>query len=236
MRFGDYLKLQYGLLLRLFGKSAAAAPSSQPVVERFHQLYYDQGIVGGTWSDTRWFGCRVLKCPLDLWVYQEILFELKPDLVIETGTCEGGSAFYMASVCDYLRHGEIITIDIESRAGRPQHPRVQYWLGSSTAPDIVERVRTAARGKKVLVILDSDHSERHVSDELAIYSELVTPGSYVIVEDTNLNGHPANPEHGPGPMEAVDAFLRRNPQFQIDAAREKFFMTFNPRGYLRRLN
>ena len=65
-------------------------------------------------------------------------------------------------------------------------------------------------------------------DELRAYSPLVSPGSYLIVEDTNVNGHPALPEHGPGPMEAVEEFL------EVDVAREKFFLTFNPRGFLRR--
>jgi cephalosporin hydroxylase len=234
MKLTEYLVLQYGLLLRLFGKEARE-PKQAGVVEQFHKLYYYDGSTGGTWFNTKWFGCRVLKCPLDLWVYQEIICETRPDLIIETGTCEGGSAFYMAIVCEYLNQGEIVSIDIQAKPGRPQHKRIQYWTGSSTAPDIVEKVRQLARGRNVLVILDSDHSAKHVADELAAYSELVPKGGYLIVEDTNLNGHPANPEHGPGPMEAVDEFLRRNPAFQIDAAREKFFMTFNPRGYLKRV-
>ena len=87
---------------------------------------------------------------------------------------------------------------------------------------------------EVLIILDSDHSRDHVLDELRIYNRWVSPGSYLIVEDTNVNGHPAMPEHGPGPMEALEAFLAENDEFEIDAAREKFFLTFNPRGFLRK--
>jgi cephalosporin hydroxylase len=86
----------------------------------------------------------------------------------------------------------------------------------------------------VLVILDSDHSRDHVLDELRIYSRWVTPGSYLIVEDTNVNDHPALPEHGPGPMEALEEFLAETDEFEIDAPREKFFLTFNPRGFLRK--
>jgi cephalosporin hydroxylase len=235
MTISEYLVLQYGLFLRLFGKRTTKAAQRESLVEQFHKHYYYEGSTGGTWFDTRWFGCRVLKCPLDLWIYQEIIYETRPDLIIETGTCDGGSAFYMAIICDYLNHGEIVTIDVESKSNRPQHKRLQYWVGSSTAPDIVERVRQLARGRKVLVILDSDHSQKHVANELTIYSEFVPAGSYLIVEDTNLNGHPANPEHGPGPMEAVDDFLAQNPAFQVDPTREKFFMTFNPRGYLKRV-
>jgi cephalosporin hydroxylase len=85
-----------------------------------------------------------------------------------------------------------------------------------------------------MVILDSDHARDHVLEELRIYSSLVSPGSYLVVEDTNVNGHPVFREHGPGPMEAVELFLAETGEFEVDAAREKFFLTFNPRGFLRK--
>jgi hypothetical protein len=88
----------------------------------------------------------------------------------------------------------------------------------------------------VIVILDSDHSKEHVLRELMIYSELVSTGSYIIVEDTNMNGHPVAAHSGPGPMEAVSEFLKQNRRFRIDRSREKFLMTFNPMGYLRRVS
>jgi cephalosporin hydroxylase len=234
MQLSEYIRLQYGLLLRLFGKTPAASAEARSLIDEFHKHYYYDGCSGGTWSNTRWFGCLVQKCPLDVWVYQEILFDTKPDLIIETGTCHGGSAFYMAIVCDYLKKGEIVTIDIEHKPNRPQHPRIQYWTSSSTAPETVEKVRQLAKGKSVMVILDSDHSEKHVRDELAAYASLVNVGNYLIVEDTNLHGHPINPEHGPGPMEAVQDFIKQNPGFEIDLTKQKFFMTFNPNGYLKR--
>ncbi len=83
-------------------------------------------------------------------------------------------------------------------------------------------------------MLDSDHAYAHVLEEVRLYGELVTPGSYMVVEDTNVNGHPVFPEHGPGPMEALDEFLAGGSPFTIDLEREKFFLTFNPRGFLRR--
>ncbi len=86
----------------------------------------------------------------------------------------------------------------------------------------------------VLLILDSDHREAHVSDELRVLSPFVTSGSCVIVEDTNINGHPTYPDFGPGPMEALETFLRSTADFEVDPLSEKFFMTFNPRGILRR--
>lgn len=185
--------------------------------------------------DTRWLGCRVLKCPLDLWVYQEIIHETRPEVIIETGTCDGGSALFLAHVCDALGFGRIVTVDIDARPRRPQHDRVEYWSGSSTDPAIVQRAAALAEGKRVLVILDSDHSRRHVLAELGCYSPMVQLGGYLIVEDTNLNGHPANPEHGPGPMEALDEFLRGTTAFEIDPNCERLFMTFNPRGFLKRV-
>jgi len=86
-----------------------------------------------------------------------------------------------------------------------------------------------------MVILDSDHARDHVLQELRLYAGLVTPGAYLIVEDSNVNGHPVLPEHGPGPMEALREFLGGTREFAVDAAREKFFLTFNPKGFLKKL-
>jgi cephalosporin hydroxylase len=207
------------------------------IVDQFHKLYYDASVFDGTWQDTRWLGVGTRKCPFDLWIYQEMLYELRPDVIVECGTLNGGSALYFASICDLLGNGQVVTIDIEERPGRPEHDRVTYLVGSSTAPEIVERVReliAASGAERVLVILDSDHSRDHVLAELRAYAGLVTPGSYIVVEDTNVNGHPVEPDFGPGPMEALHEFLRETRDFEIDSAREKFYLTFNPRGYLRR--
>jgi cephalosporin hydroxylase len=204
----------------------------RPEVAAFHELYYTDP---GTWPDTFWMGVATQKCPLDLWIYQELLHEVRPTLIIETGTCKGGSALYLASICDILEVGRVVTIDIEHQADRPTHPRITYLTGSSTAPEIAEQVRVAAVDQQVMVILDSDHSRDHVIGELRLYADLVAVGSYLIVEDTNINGHPVLPDWGPGPMEALDDFLAETDEFEIDESREKFHMTFNPRGYLRRV-
>ncbi|MDH4180125.1 MAG: cephalosporin hydroxylase family protein [Armatimonadota bacterium] len=193
-------------------------------------MYYDSQV----WSGTYWLGFPTLKCPLDLWVYQEIIREVKPNLIVETGTAHGGSALFLACMCDLVGLGKVITIDIEEKPGRPAHDRITYLLGPSTSDEIVRRVVQAiGDGDRVMVILDSDHRRDHVLAELVVYSKLVTPGSYLIVEDTNI-GHPVQPELVPGPREAVQEFLAANPDFVADGAREKFHLTFNPSGYLKK--
>ncbi len=206
---------------------------AKPLIDLFHQLYHYSATK--TWNNTFWLGFQTLKCPLDMWIYQEIICEVKPEIIIETGTHLGGSALYMAMVCDYLNLGKVITIDIETKSPRPIHSRIQYLKGSSISNEIVEEVRKIKGEKqKILVILDSEHKKQHVLDELKIYSQFISSGSYIIVEDTNINGHPVLPDWGSGPMEAVDDFLHQNDDFFIDPEREKFLMTQNPRGYLKK--
>jgi cephalosporin hydroxylase len=212
--------------------------STRETIDSFHELYY--GSMEQTWKDTYWMGVRTAKCPMDMWVYQEILWQTRPDLIIESGTAWGGSALFYASMFDLLdTGGEIVTIDIagdDQIPDRPTHPRITYLTGSSTDADVVELARErAASVDQAMVVLDSDHSYAHVAAEIAAYSSLVTPGCYLVVEDTNVNGHPILPDWGPGPMEAVDEFLEDTDSFVRDPAREKFMMTFSPGGYLRRV-
>jgi cephalosporin hydroxylase len=209
------------------------AGDEQAVIDAFHRLYYDAQ--KRTWKPTYWLGRSVRKCPLDLWAYQEILTETTPDLIVETGTYVGGSAYYLATVCDLVGRGKIVTIDVDKLDGRPRHRRITYIHGSSVDDGVVERVRRRARrARRVMVVLDSDHSRDHVLRELELYAPLVTSGCYLVVEDTNVNGHPVSPGFGPGPMEAVTEFLRTTDDFEVDRGREKFMLTFNPSGYLRR--
>jgi cephalosporin hydroxylase len=203
------------------------------LVEWFHRLFYYDG--ASTWSNTTWLGVSLQKCPLDLWVYQELLASVKPAVIVECGTAFGGSAYFLASLCELLEHGEVITIDVESRTDRPVHERVTYLTGSSTDPATVASVEEFISGRgPVLVLLDSDHSKAHVLSELRLYAPLVTPGSYLVVEDSNVNGHPVLPDFGPGPMEAIKEFLEGDTEFSVDRSREKYFLTFNPSGYLRK--
>lgn len=209
-------------------------PDEQRIVDQFHTLYYTRKL----WNTTTWLGVPCLKCPFDMWVYQEILHETRPELIVETGTAWGGSALFLAGVLDALGQGRIITIDTESRRNEASHPRMEKIKASSLDPGTIARVRDAAAGKRTMLILDSLHNRDHVLRELLAYAGLVSPGCYAIVEDSDINGHPVHtdfaPDQGPGPFEAVEEFLASNPHFSCDRSREKLLMTLNPRGYLRR--
>jgi cephalosporin hydroxylase len=171
-----------------------------------------------------------------MWQYQDILYRLRPDLVIETGTADGGSALFLAQMMDLVGYGRLVTVDISHpRESLPEHDRIKYLTGSSTDPEVLDELKREADAEAtVLVILDSDHSASHVRAELETYQHFVTPGSYMIVEDSNVNGHPVGPRFGPGPMEAIDAFLATSAPFSVDDTRERYLMTQNPRGYLLR--
>lgn len=199
------------------------------VIQDFHNFFYHSKL----WQQVTWLGVHVLKNPLDLWVLQETIAKVKPDVVVETGTFDGGSALFMACILDQLKSGRIITIDIENKLV-PMHPRINYLIGSSVSEHIVNQVCSMIyQGEKVMVILDSDHNKNHVLKELELYSQIVTPDSYIIVEDTNLNGHPID-VFLEGPFEAIEEFLNKNRVFEIDGNKGKFGVTFNPNGYLRR--
>lgn len=220
----------------IYSRIYISPKKERSVVDQFHKLYFDSHRFGKTWGNTSWLGIVTKKCPLDLWIYQEIIFEIKPDVIIECGTLKGGSALFLASMCDLINHGKVITIDTKDAKRLPQHKRIKYLVGSSTSKEIVEKVKSlVGKNDKVLVLLDSNHSKQHVLNELRIYKEFVKKGNYLVVEDTQLNGHPVTPNYGPGPMEAVKEFLKENKNFVVDKNKEKFYMTFNPNGYLKKI-
>jgi cephalosporin hydroxylase len=203
-----------------------------------NSIYYFHGVFYKSLenSNIRWFGIPAQKNPLDMWVYQEIIYDIKPDIIIECGTFRGGSALFFANLFDLLENGKVITIDITEQKNRPQHNRIIYLQGSSTSDDIVGKVKSLiTKNDRVLVSLDSDHRKQHVLNELNIYSQLVSKGSYIVVEDTNLNGNPVYPTFGEGPMEAVKEFMKNNSEFVVDRSREKYLLTFYPNGYLKKV-
>jgi len=170
-----------------------------------------------------------------LWIYQEIITKLRPDLIIETGTHLGGSALFMAHLLDQLDHGELITIDIKKREC-PQHERITYLQASSVSELATKNVQKRARGlARIMVVLDSAHNRSHVKQELHLYAKLVRPvGSYLIVEDTN-HSLVRQPSSENNPATAVANFLNTTTDFLPDKSCEKHYLTFNPGGYLKRI-
>ena len=199
---------------------------NQSAVDALHAEYYESGV----WARTFWRGHRIERFPTDLMAYQEILYELKPDLIVETGTRFGGSAVFLGDMCQLLGHGQVVSIDIHADCA-PPHDRVTYVTGDSSDPAIAAQATPAGT---VLVILDSDHHRNHVLKEMDLWAPFVSPGSYLIVEDTNLNGHPIDKQGQPGPWEAVEEWLSNHPEFARDRSREKFLFTANPGGYLKK--
>jgi cephalosporin hydroxylase len=205
----------------------------------YHRWYYNRNV----WRGVTFMGVYAAKCVLDLWNYQEILWELKPSLVVEFGTYAGGSALYLAWVMEMIWHSvrtsfrpRVITVDVD---WSPLHelvlhnPYIMAIHGSSTDPVTIGEIE-ARRDGPSFFILDSDHHADHVLSELEMLRDLTRPGDYVVVEDTNINGHPVLPDFGPGPWEALEEYEKRHPEdYKHDTEREgKFGVTFAPRGYL----
>lgn len=204
----------------------------QKTVHEFGKLYYSSEV----FNQTFYLGVQTVKCPLDLWAYQEIMYATRPDLIVETGTFCGGSALYLGHTFDALGHGQVVSIDIRSadEVDLPTHPRVEFMTGvSSTAPDVVDYITGLAEGKRVMVILDSDHAKEHVVSELELYHGLVSPGCMLVVEDTNPLAYGAmGVQAGPG-----DAIRKWKPElhgFERDKRWERWHFSFNPGGYWRR--
>lgn len=214
---------------------ASSRPAQHEIVARYANLFAAKGST--FWPNT-WLGISTLQNPNDVWVTQEILSELKPDFVIETGTYHGGSALIWAMVLEQVNpEGRVITIDIADRTRKARslpiwQQRIEFVRGSSTAPQIVSRIAERTRGKRVVVLLDSDHSREHVLAELEAYAPMVPVGSYLIVQDT---GGVMIGDGNAGPRQAVEAFLAQRNDFVPDRRRERMLFTMHPKGYLKRV-
>ncbi len=214
--------------------------AGRTLVDSFNDLFYASGVAG----ELSWRGIPLLKNPCDLWMILELIQRVRPRVIIETGTHYGGSATFfaeMASICELPCI--VVTIDFNPKWNfDPRSKGIRSLVGYSTAPRILAQVSNIIREATtevpgaVMVLLDSDHTEDHVLTELRLYSPFVTLGSYLIVEDTNVNGHPSFRDHGPGPFEAVQKFVAENKNFVIDYDCQRFLLTFNPSGWLRRIS
>ncbi|HWY57359.1 MAG TPA: CmcI family methyltransferase [Terriglobales bacterium] len=203
---------------------------------RYHLWYYRNRV----WDTTTWIGVKTLKSPSDMWNYQEILYSLKPSLVIEFGTRYGGSALFFAAVMRQIgRRFRLLSVDIDGETVSEQtrrDPDIELLTVSSLDPRVGERIADLRREYPgpVFVILDSDHSKAHVLGELKTLRPLLVSGDYLIVEDSSVNGHPVYPTHGPGPFEAVHEYFQQWPKdYNYDGDREsKFGFSFATRGFL----
>jgi cephalosporin hydroxylase len=184
-----------------------------------------------TERESRWMGARSLKNPLDAWVYQEILYEVRPEVVVELGSAFGGSTLFLCHMLDLIAvEARVISVDVAHSELEAEHARIEKVSGNTRDPGVVGRVRDLCKGKRALVIHDADHSADVVIEDLRDYGPLVAPGSYLIVEDgvqDYLSGHP-------GPAAAVERFLAESPEFEVDESRERYLFGYNPRGFLRR--
>ena len=204
-----------------------------PQGEAYLRWYYDTAV----WKRLSYRGVRTLKNPLDMWNYQEIIAERGIEWVLETGTRHGGSALFFADLLAARgAAGLVISVDIDHDSLQiSAHPKLRLLRGDSASPAILRAVGELLPKKRtpLFVILDSDHRRDHVLRELRAYVPLMQSGDYLVVEDSCVNGHPVRPEFGPGPMEAIEEFLKANRDLLIpDGEREeKFGCTFAPRGY-----
>lgn len=198
-----------------------------------------------------WMGRPIIQFPQDILVLQEIIWEVKPDLIIETGIAHGGSIIFSASMLELIGgDGEVLGIDTDIRKynrlaieTHPMYKRVQMIEGSSTDATVLQQVRTIADGKNsVMVILDSNRTHAHVFAELQAFAPLVSTGSYLTVLCTCIESladdvFPDKPwGKGNNPGSAVDEFLAQNGNFAADLTRtDKLLITVSPNGYLRRI-
>ncbi len=198
-----------------------------------------------------WMGRPIIQYPQDMIAMQEIIWEVKPDLIIETGIAHGGSLIYYASILELMGHGEVLGIDIDIRehnkAEIEKHPmfkRISMIQGSSIDPAIVDEVKKHAEGKKkVLVCLDSNHTHDHVLSELEMYAPFVSLNAYLVVFDTIVEDLPegyfsqARPWGiSNNPKTAVADFLKANSNFVIDDGIDnKLLISVAPGGYLKRI-
>ncbi len=211
-------------------------------IDEYHKHYEGARI----WEKNLWFEIPMWKLPFDAFVIQELIVRVRPQFIIELGTGCGGSAMFYASICELLGYGNVITCDIELKYDIDKinkyhwSDRIIRVHGSSNNRLVINRIYEItgkAGDSRCMVILDSWHTKEHVYKEMLNYSPLVSVDSYMIVEDTHVNGNPVPWEYDDeGPMGAINKWLKMHDGWEVDYSCEKHLMTFNPKGYLRRVS
>jgi cephalosporin hydroxylase len=232
-------------VLDLYGKEAFELLSHQWLKLSWNQRY------PYTFS---WMGRPIIQLPEDIVRMQEIIYRVRPDVIIETGVAHGGSLIFYASLCKAMNQGRVIGVDIEIRPHNRQAIEAHEMFslitlieGSSTAPDIIERVRSWVKaGETTLVILDSNHTRQHVLDELEAYHDLVTPDSYIVATDGGMKDFSDVPRGKPewswdNPTAAAAEFAEKHPEFVLEQPAWPFNesdltrnITYWPGAWLRR--
>lgn len=205
----------------------------------YHHHYVHQAYRYGDASmQQTWMGHRLLKSPFDCWIYQEIIYRVRPDVILELGVMFGGASHYFADILELIGQGVVLGVDISlNKVKSIDSKRISYIEGDSTSEETLEKVSQRVRGKRVLVVADSDHEKNHVLRELRLYSQFVPVGSYYIVEDALNDVMHWHPVPNEGPQAAAREFVKENDSFVPDVRyAEKYILTLNPLGYLLRIS
>jgi cephalosporin hydroxylase len=207
-----------------------------PIPEDLKVEFIDALWRSHAWRKTTWLGQPVAKPPTDLLAYHEMIARVRPDWIIETGTGDGGRTFFLASMCDLVDHGQVLSIDGRDNDKRPQHPRITYLKANTVLDATARRVREiVGESPSGLVVLGSRGSRGRMMAEFNQYAPFVPLGSYVVMEETIVNGHPVWPSFGAGPGEAVKHIINMRDDFGPDPHLERWGLTFNPNGFLKRV-
>jgi cephalosporin hydroxylase len=228
--------------LRLTARAAHDAASDDRALGRVRWLAQEER---AEWRNA-FLGVSILQYPNDLMTYQRVLFDVKPDIVIETGTAAGGLTLYLAMLLENINEAaRVLSVDVQEKNGdavlasasirQSLKDRIRFFQGSSTDPNIVGQMAALAKGKKVVVILDSLHLRAHVQQELELYAPLVPPGGYIIVNDTFLTGTTWLPPGDGGSGQAVREFLKVHPEFKVTTSQPDFVISCFPSGILARV-
>ncbi len=208
-----------------------------PMLQQYHEAWYNSE---HTWHYTHFCGVGLMKCPNDLWIYQDLVATHRPKTIVETGTYQGASALWFAFLMEMMQieGGRVLTVDIDDHR-RCAHPRITFLGGDSTDPHLVDGIAqvVAEQDGPLLVCLDSDHSAEHVRRELELYAPLVKVGDWLVVEDTNIgwgdDGEHKGDRGAQGGLE--DYLLAHQGEFAQDVLCERYLLTMNPGGWLRRV-
>jgi len=233
---------------------------NHPEYEKNVELYSKDGIelIGNLWvklctqykltHEITWLGVPIIQLSEDIVMMQELIWKVRPDVIIECGIAHGGSALFYASILELIGKGFVIGVDNEIRKyneiaikNHPLSHRVVLIEGSSISPQVIKKIKQFTKKQnKIMVILDSNHSKEHVLKELEIYQDIVTPGSYLVAMDGAQekvadipNGKPEWKEDNP--LAAINTFIKKNKNFQVDGHYCRLKVTANPNGFLKKI-